>query len=240
MTTEPGIFDERGYGTADEADQRFYGKYRGRVTENEDEDDLGRIRARVPDVLREEETGWALPCAPYAGDGSGLFTVPPVGAGVWIEFEGGDVSRPIWSGCWWGDEQVPENNEGNRATPDVKILRSEQGLLVSLDDSGQTIHVSDGDGRNVLEIEVQAGQVILKAATKAIVEAPQIELVDGARHPLVFGDDLLRYLNQLVDLFNKHMHPGQTAMGFPVSPTPPVAPFPAASRALLSTKVKTD
>ena len=222
------------------ADERFFGKYRGTVTDNQDERNLGRVRARVPAVLHEVETGWALPCAPYAGDGSGCFTVPPESAAVWIEFEGGDVSRPIWSGCWWGDDQVPENNQGNQATPDVKILRSEEGLMVSLDDSSQTIHVSDQDGRNVLEIEVQAGQIILKAATKTIVEAPQIELVDGARHPLVFGDDLLQYLNQLVNLFNTHMHPGETAMGFPVSPTPPVSQFPAASPSLLSTKVKTD
>jgi len=30
----------------------------------------------------------------------GLFALPSVGAGVWIEFEHGDPDYPIWSGCW--------------------------------------------------------------------------------------------------------------------------------------------
>jgi hypothetical protein len=240
MALDPSTASRNLHPTTSGEPERFYGKYRGVVTNNQDDRNLGRLRARVPAVLGDVETGWALPCAPYAGDGSGCFTVPPEGAGVWIEFEEGDLSRPIWSGCWWGDEQIPENNAGGRATPDLKILRSEQGLLVSLDDASQTLHVSDDQGRNMLEIQVREGQVMVKAATKAIVEAPQIELVEGARHPLVFGDDLLQYLNQLVTLFNAHMHPGETAMGFPVSPAPPVSQFSAPSPSLLSTKVKTD
>lgn len=218
---------------------RHYGKYRAIVTDNKDPKNLGRIKARVPEVLGNVETGWALPCVPYAGDGSGQYTVPEPGTGVWIEFEAGDVSRPIWSGCWWGAGQLPQNNSGTAATPPLKAIRSEKGLMVTMDDAGQTIHVSDENGRNMLEIQVQAGQVTLKAATKAIVEAPQIELVENATHPLVFGDDLLQYLNQLVNLFNTHMHPGQTAIGFPVTPTPPVSFFQPATPALLSTKVKT-
>ncbi|MBU0596503.1 phage baseplate assembly protein V, partial [Candidatus Bipolaricaulota bacterium] len=69
---------------------RHYGKHRAIVTDNEDPRGLGRIRARVPEVLGDVETGWALPCSPYAGDGAGLYAVPDPGAGVWIEFEAGD------------------------------------------------------------------------------------------------------------------------------------------------------
>ena len=54
---------------------RFYGKYRGTVADNRDPSNLGRIKAHVPEVLGDVETGWALPCAPYAGDGEGLFSV---------------------------------------------------------------------------------------------------------------------------------------------------------------------
>ena len=72
-----------------------------------------------------------------------------------------------------------------------------------------------------------------------VVEAPQIELVEGATHPLVFGDNLLQYLNQLVATFNAHLHPGETVLGIPVTPAPPVAPFPPATPSLLSVKVKT-
>jgi len=56
----------------------------------------------------------------------------------------------------------------------------------------------------------------------------------------VFGDSLLQYLNQLVSMFNAHMHPGELAAGvIPVSPAPPVPPFPPATPDMLSLQVKT-
>jgi hypothetical protein len=74
---------------------------------------------------------------------------------------------------------------------------------------------------------------MIKGAVKVIVEAPEIQLVENATHPVVFGDQLLQYLNQLVQLYNSHLHPGQLAMGFL-----PVPPFAPATPALLSKTVK--
>jgi hypothetical protein len=229
-----------GSGGFSDMSDRHYGKYRGIVTYNQDPSSLGRIRARVPEVLGEVETGYALPCAPYAGDGSGAFFIPPVGAGVWIEFEAGDVSRPIWSGCWWGEDQLPRNERRSDTTHDIKILRSESGLMVYLDDSSRTITLSDENGSNILTIKAQEKLIKIEAGFKVVVEAPQIELVENAFHPLVFGDQLLLYLNQMVMIYQTHIHPGEMALGvFPVTPALPVPPMPPATPALLSFKVKT-
>jgi uncharacterized protein involved in type VI secretion and phage assembly len=217
----------------------FYGKYRGRVSDNQDPLNLGRLKAQVPEVLGSVVTGWALPATPYAGDGVGVYTIPASGAGVWIEFEAGDVSRPIWTGCWWADDQLPKDHTGSASTPSRKIVRTDEGLLLSLDDGGKTITLSDGNGTNLLRFEVQSGVITLQAQTKVVVEAPQIELVQNASHPLVFGDQLLTYLNQLVTMFNSHVHPGELAAGvIPVTPAPPVPFFPTATPSLLSVKVK--
>jgi len=219
---------------------RCYGKYRGIVKDNQDPENLGRIRALVPEVLGDVVSGWALPCTPYAGKGTGQYTVPSNGAGVWIEFEAGDVSRPLWAGCWWGSGELPADNAGQTAVPNLKIIRTEKGLMVTMDDGSQTVTVSDKDGSNMVEIKVQEGKITVKGALKAVVEAPQIELVENAAHPVVFGDSLLQYLNQLVQLYSSHMHPGELALGvFPVTPAPPVPPFPPALPVLLSTRVKT-
>ncbi|MEZ6242093.1 MAG: phage baseplate assembly protein V [Phycisphaerales bacterium] len=221
--------------------ERFYGKYRGVVSDNADPEKLGRVRARVPEVLDSEQTGWALPCSPYAGAGEGSFATPPVGAGVWIEFEAGDVSRPVWTGCWWGRGQVPTNNAGGGAGDiNLKVIRSNKGLMVTMDDGSQEITVSDSNGSNVLTIEVSAGKITVKGAQKAVVEAPQIELVENASHPVVFGDSLLQYLTQVCTMYQAHVHAGELALGvFPVTPAPPTTPLPTPDPGMLSTRVKT-
>jgi hypothetical protein len=225
---------------AAQARSRFYGKYRGIVERVDDPEGLGRIRAYVPEVLDAELSPWALPCAAYAGPNAGLHAVPPRGAGVWIEFEAGDPARPIWVGGWWGRDDPPKNERQAAPRAPQKTLRSESGLMLALDDDAHTATLSDEDGSNLVTLKVDQGQVRVLAAVKVVVEAPQIELVDGATHPLVFGDDLLQYLNQLVQIYQTHVHPGELALGvFPVTPAPPVPPMPPATPSLLSVKVKT-
>jgi hypothetical protein len=216
---------------------RFYGKYRGIVTVNVDPMNLGRLQALVPEVLGEVPSSWALPCAPYAGTGAGFFAIPQVGAGVWIEFEAGDVSRPIWSGAWWATGEIPMDEKAVPAQPTTKILRSDFGLLIALDDVAQTITISDGLGLNLMTVKVAEGTIEIKSAVRVVLEAPLIQHGQGATHPAVFGDQLLAYLNQLVTMFNTHLHPGQMAVGIlPVVPTPPVPPFPPATPSLISKK----
>ncbi len=217
---------------------RFYGKYRGLVAINVDPLNLGRLKAVVPEVLGTVPTSWALPCAAYAGTGSGLFAIPPIGAGVWIEFEAGDVSRPIWSGAWWATGEVPLDEQMTPALPTTKILRSDQGLLVALDDLAQTITISDAQGLNLLTIKVLAGAIQIQSAARVVLEAPLIQHGQAAVHPAVLGDELLAYLTELVTIFNSHVHPGELALGFmPVTPAPPVSPATPPTPELLSTKV---
>jgi uncharacterized protein involved in type VI secretion and phage assembly len=88
--------------------QKFYGKYRGTVLNNIDPMQIGRIQAIVPDVSAVLPSSWAMPCLPVGGIQMGMFTVPPIGAGVWVEFEQGDPDYPIWTGCFWGSAaEVP-------------------------------------------------------------------------------------------------------------------------------------
>ena len=114
---------------------RFYGKYRGLVVQNLDPLGIGRLQAMVPEVLGEVPSGWALPCAPYAGTGAGLYTVPPIGAGVWVEFERGDPSKPIWVGCRWGlSSDVPTLAlAGLPTSPNICMQTLGQNMLMLSD-----------------------------------------------------------------------------------------------------------
>jgi uncharacterized protein involved in type VI secretion and phage assembly len=226
-------------GMMESADAHFYGKYRGLVVDNNDPTQRARLQVRVPAVMSGEAV-WALPCLPYAGDGLGTYLIPEVGAGVWVEFEAGNPSYPIWTGCFWGDGQGPKSERNQSGSPTLKIIRSKAGLMVTMDEDSEVISVSDQDGSNLLTIEVQKGQITVKGATKAVVEAPQIELVENSTHPVVFGDELLNYLTQIVQIYQTHLHPGELAAGFiPVTPAPPIPPMPPPTPALLSMRVKT-
>jgi phage baseplate assembly protein gpV len=212
----------------------YYGKYRGQVTDNNDPNNLGRVKAKVPRVLGDEETGWALPAFIYGGASEqGFFAVPDVGAGVWIEFEGGDLSYPIWSGTWFTSGDIPES-----AQPSKKVLKTKKGHKIVFDDDGGSLEITDSNG-NTVTMDSSTVKVAAGNASKVVIDAPQIELVANASHPVVFGDELMQYLNQIVQIFQSHMHPGETAGPFPVTPMAPVPPMPAPTPSLLSTKVNT-
>jgi hypothetical protein len=218
---------------------RFFGKYRGLVVDNNDSTNRGRLQVSVPSVLGEINV-WAMPCVPYAGPNMGNYMMPDPGAGVWVEFEAGDTSYPIWTGGYWVTDELPHNEADTETSQSLKIIKTNSGLMITFDDDAEKLTLSDKDGSNMMTFEVPSGKIRIEAAIKVVVEAPQIELVENSMHPLVFGDDLLQYLNQMVQIFNTHLHPGELAAGvLPVTPMIAIPPMPPATPSLLSTKVKT-
>jgi len=151
---------------------RYYGKYRGVVTSNEDPNNLGRIKAQVP-AVSDSEMGWATPSTPYAGNGVGMFFIPPVGANVWIEYEGGDLELPIWSGCFWDKGEAPADS------PDIKIIKTDFA----------TININDASGAGEITIESITGvKIVLGSdgielsynAAKIKLTAASVNINDGA------------------------------------------------------------
>lgn len=227
-------------GTPRDLRERVYGKHRGIVLRSDDPERRGRLTAMVPEVLAEVPTGWADPCVPYAGLNAGFLSLPLPGAGVWIEFEGGDVSRPIWTGCYWRTAEAPmPPPAGAGGEQAQKIWRSDLGFTVMLDDGAQRMTVTDPTGQNKVEVDVATGTVTIKGLAKVVHDGKLVHIGSAAaRHPAAFGDDLLTYLSQLVTIFNAHVHPGELALGvLPVTPAPPVGPMPPPTPALISTKV---
>ena len=151
--------------------QFFYGKYRGVVT---DVDAVTcRIKAMVPAVLGDAQTGWCMPCVPYAGLQRGIAFLPEQDSGVWIEFEGGDVSYPIWAGCYWRDGEPPEG-----VAADVKVIVTANGLRLVLNDAGPSITISDPSGNTVTLNE--AGITLSKAAQQVVIGDASVSINDGA------------------------------------------------------------
>lgn len=123
----------------DETD-KYYGKFRATVFNNIDPEQRGRIQAIVPDVSGLIPTSWAMPCVPIAGKQSGVYVVPQIGSGVWIEFEQGDPDYPIWTGCFWGlVAEVPALAfAGIPASPSIVLQTGLQNAVVISDLAGPT------------------------------------------------------------------------------------------------------
>lgn len=159
---------------------QFFGKYRGQVQNNLDPMMLGRVQVSVPAVLGEGTLSWAMPCAPYAGDGVGFFAVPPNGANVWVEFEGGDPDYPIWSGCFWGTGEVP----AQPALPFVKVLQTDS-IMLKLDDTpgagGFTLQVDPPVAPGPITIACTvSGVEISVGAAKIALNPASVSINDGA------------------------------------------------------------
>ena len=155
---------------------QFFGKYRGKVENNVDPMQVGRIQVSVPAVLGEGTLSWAMPCVPYAGSGVGFFAVPPTGANVWVEFEGGDPDYPIWSGCFWGIGEVP----AMPAVAEMKVLKTDTA----------TITLNDLPGVGGITIETSTGMKIAFSVTGVEITnaqggsikmtGPQVSVNEGA------------------------------------------------------------
>ena len=159
---------------------RFYGKYRGTVASNVDMMQLGRVQVECPAVLGQGRMSWAMPCTPYAGDKVGLFLVPPVGANVWVEFEGGDPNSPILAGCFWGTGQVP----ASPAAAEVKMLKTD-AISVELSDlpGAGGVKVSVGSPAVATTITVEAtssGFTVAMGSNKIAVSMSSVSINSGA------------------------------------------------------------
>jgi uncharacterized protein involved in type VI secretion and phage assembly len=138
--------------------RQFFGKYRGTVANNVDPYRRGRIQVKVPAVYGTGRLSWALPCTPYAGNGAGWFAIPPRDASIWVEFEGGDPDRPIWTGCFWDEnESAPDSG-----LPDVKVLKTSTGKIT----------LNDIQGSGGITIETQNGM-------KIVIDTHGIEITNG-------------------------------------------------------------
>lgn len=148
---------------------KYYGKYRGTVINNIDPEQRGRIQAIVPDVLGLAPSSWAMACVPIAGKQMGVYVVPQIGSGVWIEFEQGDPDYPIWTGCFWGIvAEVPALAlAGNPVSPSIVMQTALQNSIVISDMPPPVGGIMLKSGASMIIIGVDGIKII----------APRIEMI---------------------------------------------------------------
>jgi Type VI secretion system/phage-baseplate injector OB domain len=129
------------------SDNRYFGMYRGTVQNSVDPLMQARLQVKVPSVPGASDLSWAMPCSGYGGSNVGIFSLPPVGTNVWIQFEEGDAASPIWMGIFWDSKTLPP------ASPAVELMK-----VFKTD--GITVTITDTPGAAMLEIKTAMGAKI--------------------------------------------------------------------------------
>jgi uncharacterized protein involved in type VI secretion and phage assembly len=133
--------------------KKFFGKYRGSVLNNVDPQRIGRLQVDVPSLMGSTRARWAMPSFPCAGRQMGVLALPEVGTGVWVEFEEGDLTKPVWTGFWFASPgDVPALAlAGDPAHPSIVLQTARQNCIALSDASGP------------------AGGIVIKTASGAIL-----------------------------------------------------------------------
>ncbi|HEX7839011.1 MAG TPA: phage baseplate assembly protein V, partial [Kofleriaceae bacterium] len=157
------------------AQDKYYGKYRGFVVCNKDPDQLGRLQLRIPSVLGAEVTDWALPCLPFGGTaGLGWFVIPEQDAQVWVEFEEGELRRPIWTGTFWQKTGDPPQ-DAQKTPPTTRLLQTPSGHILQLDDEDgkEQIRLHHAGGAELLIDENGTITITDPAGSQIAIDADQ-------------------------------------------------------------------
>jgi len=156
---------------AERSASQYWGKYRGIVAGVDDDDRMGKITVRVPSVYGDQVSPPALPAFPLAGDGHGFVYLPEEGDGVWVEFEGGNPTLPIWSGMWFARNEMPKDADKKK-----RAIVTSAGLKVILDDDGSKLQLLNGDDA---EITLGTSNVTIRfGTTKVVVDRSGVSIND--------------------------------------------------------------
>lgn len=161
----------------------YLGKYRGTVLNNIDPEFRGRLMCIVPDVYGLVPSTWCEACTPLAGPTGppmGVHLVPPIGAGVWVEFEQGDPDYPIWVGCRWGSpaDLPPLAKAGLPVSPSIILQTTGQNLIVISDLPGPAGGIMIQSGASIVSIN----------QTGISLTAPKIDITAAAINILGITD----------------------------------------------------
>lgn len=168
------------------ANDNLFGKYRGTVVNNVDPELRGRLLLSIPDALALVPSTWAEPCTPLSGPtgpAMGVYMVPPIGSGVWVEFERGNVDYPIWVGGRWGSsaDVPPLAHAGLSISPNIVMQTAGQNTFVISDLPGPTggLMLKSATGASIIVndtgIYIQNGK-----GASLVMTGPTVTINNGA------------------------------------------------------------
>lgn len=189
---------------------KFYSSYRGYVVDNEDPDNLGRIKVKIPVVTRNNtHTKWAYPKNNFSGKNYGTQFLPMVGDIVWIEFEYGNTEFPIWSHGHFSKGEKPEEF----VSSEVYGFKSPKGQLIIIDDRDDQVYVklekADGELKEYMTEVIAFNHGTNGGLVNVIELTKELHLIQ-------------RKINDILKHYDSHVHIDPLS-GYTGPPSPPMA-----------------
>ena len=194
------------------------GAYYGKVMDNSDPNNLGRVKVLIDVSGDSIETKWAPVISFYGGEEKGAFYLPEVDDQVIVVFLDNTINNPIIISNIWGDNQKPpetEENTGCDLNQDgdnlLKFIRSRAGHRIILDDKDgeEKVQFVSGDGNTRVEflkkdkmINIETDKdVSINADGKLGIEADEIIL--KLDKDVIIETDELSFETKTKDINNK-------------------------------------
>lgn len=187
----------------------LYGKYKAEVFDVRDPLKMGRVRLKIPSLLGEGTSSWAIPCIPLASDFQGF----EIGDTVWVEFEEGHIDNPIIVGTWWAERETPikELNASYDSELKRRRIKTKKGLIIDLvdKDGEEIIEIKDFKG-NIIKVDCSTDTIEINSQSKVIIKAENISLegeVEISKNLKVNGD--INATGSIIDTAgntNNHTH----------------------------------
>jgi uncharacterized protein involved in type VI secretion and phage assembly len=156
---------------------RFYGVAVGIVTNNQDPDNMGRVKVKFPWLDDNVESPWARFVCLMGGSGRGTYFIPEVNDEVLLAFEHGDMRYPyVLGGLWNGQDAPPANNSDGQNN--IRVIHSRSGHLIRLDDTngGEKVEIIDKTGGNSVTISSSDNSISIVCTGRLSLQANGIDI----------------------------------------------------------------
>lgn len=165
-----------------ELKSKIYGVVVGIVTNNQDPDELGRVKVKIPRLSGDDESHWARVATFMAGPERGAFFLPEVDDEVLVAFEYGDINMPYVIGSLWnGVDKPPETNSDGENN--IRVIKSRSGHVIRLTDKDgeEKIEIIDKTENNFILIDTKENTITVSSDKDLKLSAPKGKITIEAK-----------------------------------------------------------
>lgn len=164
------------------SESKVYGVVIGIVTDNNDPENLCRVKVKFPWLSGDDESNWARVASPMAGKERGMTFLPEVDDEVLVAFEYGDINMPYVIGSLWnGVDKPPYGNDDGKNN--IRIIKSRSGHVIKLDDTEgeEKIEIADKEKKNMIIIDIKKKKISLVSEKDIEISAPDGKVTINAK-----------------------------------------------------------